>query len=294
MNLNRSTLYLSLFAATQATAQTASDAMLEEVVVTAQRREERLQDVPAAITSLSGEDLSRQNLLGNADLAAKVPGLSLDVQGPGESTLSIRGVGTAYGLAPAVSYYLNETPLDIRTDGSTGVPGHRLLRRRSRGSAARPAGHAVWIQLDGRRVASPDGAAGPDRILRQGRDGRLDDGRRRTGYLGKAAVNVPLGDNAAIRFVGAYEHIPGYVDRAAPGDWYEPESGSRDQRPAHQRRRPVERAHPRPAADQRQPEDHAEHLVLGGRRGRSTRSTTRTCRSSPRPRPTPIPPTARP
>ena len=42
-----------------------------------------------------------------------------------------------------------------------------------------------------------------------------------TGYLGKAAVNVPLGDNAAIRFVGAYEHIPGYVDRAVPGDWFE-------------------------------------------------------------------------
>jgi len=222
MNLNRSALYLSLFAATQATAQTANDAMLEEVVVTAQRREERLQDVPAAITSLSGENLSRQNVLGNAGLAAKVPGLSIDVQGPGESTLSIRGVGTAYGLAPAVSYYLNETPLDIRTDGSTGVqdidffdvdrvevlrgPQGTLYGSSSMGGALRVL------------TAQPD----PTGFSAKAETGvsTMDGG---TGYLGKAAVNVPLGDNAAIRFVGAYEHIPGYVDHAAPGDWYEPD-----------------------------------------------------------------------
>ena len=42
-----------------------------------------------------------------------------------------------------------------------------------------------------------------------------------TGYLGKAAVNLPIGDNAALRFVGSYEHISGYVDRAVPDDWFE-------------------------------------------------------------------------
>lgn len=81
-----------------------------------------MQDVPAAITALNGDSLNELHLQGNADLAQRVPSLSFDVLGPGESTLSIRGLGTAYGLAPAVSYYLNETPLDIRTDGYAGAP----------------------------------------------------------------------------------------------------------------------------------------------------------------------------
>ena len=222
MSPNRSLAIALLLATGEAVAQSADVGMLEEVVVTAQRREERLQDVPAAITSLSGEDLSRRNLLGNADLATRVPSLSLDVQGPGESTLSIRGVGTAYGLAPAVSYYLNETPLDIRTDGSTGVqdidffdvdrvevlrgPQGTLYGSSSMGGALRIL------------TAQPD----PTEFSSKVETGvsTMDGGG--TGYLGKAAVNVPLGSNAAIRFVGAYEHIPGYVDRAAPGDWFEP------------------------------------------------------------------------
>ncbi len=212
---------VSLLATGQAVAQSADVGMLEEVVVTAQRREQRLQDVPAAITSLSGENLNQQHVLGNADLVARVPGLSLDVQGPGESTLSIRGVGTAYGLAPAVSYYLNETPLDIRTDGSTGVqdidffdvdrvevlrgPQGTLYGSSSMGGALRVL------------TAQPD----PGGFSAKAETGVSTLAGGSTGYLGKAAVNLPLGDNAALRFVGSYEHISGYVDRAVPGDWFE-------------------------------------------------------------------------
>jgi outer membrane receptor protein involved in Fe transport len=103
-------------------AMAASSDALDEIVVTAQRRAERLQDVPAAITALSGDTLNQMRLQGNADLAAYVPSLSFDVLGPGETTLAIRGLGTSYGLEPAVSLYMNETPLDIRTDGYAGAP----------------------------------------------------------------------------------------------------------------------------------------------------------------------------
>src|ERR1700744_2404765 len=95
---------------------------LDEIVVRAQRREERLQDVPAAITALSGDSLNQLRTQGNADLAQHVPSLSVEVLGPGAARLTIRGLGAAYGLAPAASYYINETPLDIRTDGFAGAP----------------------------------------------------------------------------------------------------------------------------------------------------------------------------
>ena len=111
----------SLLATQPAPAENAGDS-LTEIVVTAQRRAERLQDVPEAISALSGDMLNQMRLQGTADLAAFVPSLSFDVLGPGETTLTIRGLGTAYGLEPAVSLYVNETPLDIRTDGYAGAP----------------------------------------------------------------------------------------------------------------------------------------------------------------------------
>src|SRR5689334_16782814 len=75
----------------------AADETLQEVVVTAEKRSERLQDVPAAITAVSGESLDQMHLQGNADLAQRVPSLAFDVLSPGESTLTMRGLGTSYG-----------------------------------------------------------------------------------------------------------------------------------------------------------------------------------------------------
>lgn len=196
-----------------------SNEALDEIVVTAQRRSERLQDVPEAVTALSGDSLNQLHLQGTADLAARVPSLSFDVLGPGESTLTIRGLGTSYGLAPAVSYYVNETPLDIRTDGYAGAPDidffdverievlrgpqGTLYGSSSMGGAVRiltaqpdPKAFAVNAEIGGSRMAG--GGAG---------------------YLAKSAVNLPLSPDAAVRVVGAYEHIPGYINRAAPGDF---------------------------------------------------------------------------
>ena len=192
---------------------------LQEVVVTAQKRSERLQDVPAAITAVSGDTLNELHLQGNADLAKSVPSLSFDVLGPGESTLSIRGLGTSYGLAPAVSYYLNETPLDIRTDGYAGAPDidffdvdrvevlrgpqGTLYGSSSMGGALRvltaqpdPSAFAVNTELGG---STMEGGGG--------------------GYSAKSAVNLPLAANAAVRLVGTYEHVPGYINLTVPGDY---------------------------------------------------------------------------
>jgi outer membrane receptor protein involved in Fe transport len=145
--------------------------------------------------------------------------LSFDVLGPGESTLSIRGLGTSYGLAPAVSYYLNETPLDIRTDGYAGAPDidffdvdrvevlrgpqGTLYGSSSMGGALRvltaqpdPTAFAVNTELGG---SSMEGGGG--------------------GYSAKSAVNLPLAANAAVRLVGTYEHVPGYINLTVPGDY---------------------------------------------------------------------------
>src|SRR5580658_11335634 len=197
----------------------AADDQLEEIVVTAQKRSERLQDVPAAITAVSGDALNELHLQGNADLARSVPSLSFDVLGPGESTLTIRGLGTAYGLAPAVSYYLNETPLDIRTDGYAGAPDIDFfdvdrveVLRGPQGTlyGSSSMGGAIRVLTN-----QPDVSAFAVNAEIGG--SAMDGGGY--GYLAKSAVNIPLSSDLAVRVVGAYEYVPGYIDRATPGDF---------------------------------------------------------------------------
>jgi iron complex outermembrane recepter protein len=200
------------------TAEAAEDE-LQEVVVTAQKRTERLQDVPAAITALSGDSLNQLHLQGNADLAREVPSLSFGVLGPGESALAIRGLTTAYGLAPAVSYYLNETPLDIRTDAHAGAPDIDFfdvdrveVLRGPQGTLYGSSSMGGALRL---LTAQPD----PSAVSVNAELGGSTMDRGGTGYLAKSAVNLPLAADAAVRIVGTYEHIPGYINRTIPGDY---------------------------------------------------------------------------
>ena len=71
---------------------------LEEVVVTAQKRAQSLQDVPIAVSALSGDWMKQNNIADLEDVAALVPNLSLSGT-PGINTVRIRGLGTGGGNA---------------------------------------------------------------------------------------------------------------------------------------------------------------------------------------------------
>lgn len=87
--------------------QTASDS--GDIVVTAQRREERLRDVPISITALSGESLEKNNIDSARDLSLVTPGLTYAVQGIYAQPV-IRGIGTTVTVPGAdanVSLYID-------------------------------------------------------------------------------------------------------------------------------------------------------------------------------------------
>ncbi|MGH6997130.1 MAG: TonB-dependent receptor plug domain-containing protein, partial [Phenylobacterium sp.] len=69
---------------------------VEEVLVTAQKRTERLQDVPLAVTAVTGDALARANINDTANLVAAVPSLTFQ-QGnnPTNTTFRVRGIGTS-------------------------------------------------------------------------------------------------------------------------------------------------------------------------------------------------------
>jgi iron complex outermembrane recepter protein len=101
------------------------EAQLAEVVVTAQRREARLQDVPIAVTALSAEALADRGMGSVTALSQLTPGVNLDAGAPfsGDKSVlsaSIRGIGQddfAFNLNPGVGVYLDGVYL-ARTIGA--------------------------------------------------------------------------------------------------------------------------------------------------------------------------------
>ena len=98
-----------------ATQATTSDALeLETVIVTAEKREESLQDVPMAVTALGGSRLDDIQARDFADYAALVPGLSLSTGQSGFTRLTLRGQN-AGGVGSTVAVYIDESPFGSST-----------------------------------------------------------------------------------------------------------------------------------------------------------------------------------
>src|SRR5258706_2014244 len=83
---------------------------LEELIVTARRREENAQQVPVAVTVLSQGTLLANNVQTIQDLQYLVPSLSLSNNAPNQVGLSVRGQGVR-GVQAGVTMFLNEVPL---------------------------------------------------------------------------------------------------------------------------------------------------------------------------------------
>jgi len=212
------------FVATGAVAQTetASATPIGELVVTADKREEQIREVPMSVTALPGDQLDKLVDRSFADYAAMVPGLSLTPAGPTSSRLTLRGLNTG-GVASTVSTYVDESPFGSSTGLADAAefaadfdtfdvqrievlrgPQGTLYGANSEGGIVKfitnaPDPHAFHAALeaggqsvsDGQTVASVDGM-----------------------------INVPTGDKAAVRLTGFYEDLPGWVD--------DPQLGERD------------------------------------------------------------------
>lgn len=115
-------------AATAATAETNASAGLEEIVVTATRREERLQDVAVSVMALSQEKLDAQGLKNIDDLSRLAPGLTFQRNGVGSSAnyndensdINFRGIDSTAGTS-TTGVYIDDTPVQTRHIGFGAV-----------------------------------------------------------------------------------------------------------------------------------------------------------------------------
>jgi len=207
--------------APKATATDTAPAPNGEILVTAQKRSERLQDVPIAITAIGNAQLDQAHVNGTAGLTQLVPSLSIKTLVPGENQIVMRGINTGYGLAPAVSYYLDETPFDLRSDGFSGAPDVDFFDVARVEVLRGPQGTIYGASSMGgtiRIITNPPSTAGFDYKAELSSDAPI--GGKGLGYDAKLAVNVPLAPDLAGRIFASEEHTAGFSTRVTPVHGY--------------------------------------------------------------------------
>ena len=107
---------LSCMAAQASAQETAATPSREadEIIVTAQKRSERLLDVPVSITAATGDQLAKQGITETSQLTKLVPGFTYQESNYGTPIFTIRGVGFfdgAAGAGPTVTTYVDQVPL---------------------------------------------------------------------------------------------------------------------------------------------------------------------------------------
>ena len=219
----RLTYYLSTLALLNAAAFSGfamAQAELEEIVVTARKKTESLQDVPISVSALRESDLEDKGINVFEDYLLQLPSVTAGGAGPGTSTIYIRGLASTTpnlttagvaGLAPNVSFYLDEQPL--------AQPGRNLdvyaadmarieVLAGPQGTLFGASSQAGVVRMITNKPVIGEASANVEVEARfmPGAD---------TGDKVELVANMPLGDSAAARFVAYRDKKGGYIDQVA-------------------------------------------------------------------------------
>ena len=208
------------FVMSSALAQQAAEAVkpagLEEVIVTAQRREQTLQSVPISITAVSGKELEQRGATAFSDYLRSVPGVSFVPLGAGLGQLNIRGASTQPvardqpGVKPSVGVYLDDTPLAtaiFNPDLDTFDLDRVEVLRGPQGTLFGSGSLAGTIRLITSKPKSDAISAAAEAGY-----GSVDHGG--ASYNVKGMLNLPLVEGlAALRIVGYQNQYGGYIDQ---------------------------------------------------------------------------------
>jgi len=193
---------------------------LEEVLVTAQKRSERLLDVPAAISAISGDRLESLQASSLADFSGYAPGFTMENQGgPGQNFLVMRGLATSDGSTsgPLVATYIDDLPVSSSNGEARGsnfgwdlVPYDIERIEVLRG----PQGTLYGADALGGIVKYVLRKPSLDEFNAQiGGSVESVKGGSEPGYGAHASMNFPLlGNMLGVRASGFYRRSTGYID----------------------------------------------------------------------------------
>jgi len=189
---------------------------LAEIVVTAQKREERLQSVPISISVLSGSALDNSSFQGVSEALNAVPGVATtNVYLGGGTNIEIRGVGASFPLKTgpsAVAYYVDSVPFGlVKSAVGPDASVYDLERVEVlRGPQGTLYGSSALNGVV--RILTNDPNLSEFDVKVRGSDSGTDDGGNN--YGGDATINVPIvQDVLAVRATVGYMHDSGWIDQ---------------------------------------------------------------------------------
>jgi iron complex outermembrane receptor protein len=196
-----------------------NEAGIQEVIVTAQKRSERLEDVPIPVTAIPAQSLVDNGLLEMKDYYSLLPSVNYSAGSangfyPNGGAVSIRGVFSAPGTPATVSSLVDDVPFGPTTAFSiTGVPDidpgeldHIEVLRGPQGALYGAGSMGGLVKYVTRDPSTDEWS------------GRLQWGNSTVyngaelGYEGRGSVNVPVSSDFAIRGSGFARLDPGYID----------------------------------------------------------------------------------
>ncbi len=190
----------------------------EEMVVTARKREESVQDVPISVVAPTEAELRDVGAEDIEDIAANVAGFTVQNLGPGQSQIAMRGVSAGQivrdqpGVKEQVGVYLDESVISL----SLFTPDVDLFDVARVEVLRGPQGTLFGSgSLSGTvRYITNTPKLNTTETVGELSLSSIEDGG--VGATAKAAVNVPLGDKAAMRVVGYYTKYGGFMDAIQP------------------------------------------------------------------------------
>ena len=192
--------------------------LIEEVVVTARKREETLQDVPISVSATTGQQLTQRGLTSIEDVARTVASFSVQNLGPGQSQVAIRGASAGQivrdqpGVKEQVGVYLDESVISL----SLFTPDIDLYDMNRVEVLRGPQGTLFGSGSLSGTVRYITNQPDPDASSYSFEAGlnTIDSGS--TGYAAKGHLNSPFGDGAALRITAYYNDIAGWTDAVQP------------------------------------------------------------------------------
>lgn len=214
---------IALFGSAAALALTAGAAYAQdetdEIIVTATKRAQSLQDVPFSVNAQTEDDILKTGSQNLEDLSRNVAGLSIQNLGPGQSQVGLRGVSAGQivrdqpGVKEQVGVYLDESVISL----SLFTPDLDLFDLNRVETLRGPQGTLFGSGSIGGtiRYITNQPELGVTEGLVEGNVNVIDGGD--VGYHGKGVINLPLGDKAAFRLVGYWTEYAGFIDALREG-----------------------------------------------------------------------------
>jgi len=198
----------------------ADKSRVDEIVVTASRRAERIADVAGQVGAVDGATLEKLKARNLADFAAFTPGVSFQSTSPGTNRVVIRGVTTGGSQqSSAIGLYVDDVPIGSSTQFGQGAQALNIgLFDLDRIEVLNgPQGTLYGANALGGTLkyvtAAPSAGGGSGRI--EGEGGRVAHGG--DNWAARAMANIPLGDGVALRAVGVAEDNAGFIDDPTHG-----------------------------------------------------------------------------